>query len=303
MREACLHFSQNDYKFEVDVDNGDGWPVSVRIEFDKLSNVLADRPIPAEVLVPAGERARLVKLVVRNARRSASFPYRWRLSFGDPHAKHDERARYRMPFGGSQARELSQGVNGRFSHKGAHRHSFDFAMPTGTPILAARAGRIVHVADGYTEAGTSEEFLPAANAVTVLHEDGTFATYAHLDPGAGVRVGMHVLTGELLGFSGNTGYSTGPHLHFSVWRGSYQGQTTLPIRFYNGKAHGFVPRERRVYAPGCHDEGRACLPGERPRESYPAKMASPVERAGDGTCRCSNGAVITTHLPCRAVCP
>ena len=153
-------------------------------------------------------------------------------------------------------------------------------MPIGTPILAARAGRIVHVADGYTEAGTSEEFLPAANAVTVLHDDGTFATYAHLDPGAGVREGMHVLTGEPLGFSGNTGFSTGPHLHFSVWKGAYDGQKTLNVRFYDGKPQGFVPRERRAYAPGCHAEGRACGPGERAERELPgpdggSRRASP----------------------------
>ena len=72
-------------------------------------------------------------------------------------------------------------------------------MPVGTPIIAARRGEVVEVNDGYTESGVATAFLDKANAVTVMHEDGTFATYAHLDPGSGVRQGMKVAIGDVLG--------------------------------------------------------------------------------------------------------
>ena len=43
--------------------------------------------------------------------------------------------------------------------------------------------------------------------------------------------------------------------------------------------------------------------GNLPQEHYPANVTPTARRAEDGTCRCGNGSVITTHLPCRAVCP
>jgi murein DD-endopeptidase MepM/ murein hydrolase activator NlpD len=206
-----------------------------------------------------------------------------------------------MPFGGTEPRMLSQGVDGAFTHKGAHRYAFDFAMPIGTPILAARSGTVIRVSDGHTRHGLTDDFLSKANSVLVMHDDRTIASYAHLDPGAGVREGMRVYTGELIGFSGNTGFTTGPHLHFEVWKPLPSGRiTTLPIRFHNGTRKGFVPGEMAWYSPTCHAEGTACEPGELGgAESVPAAMRKD-ER---GACRCANGAVITTHLPCRMVCP
>jgi murein DD-endopeptidase MepM/ murein hydrolase activator NlpD len=256
-------------------------------------------------LVGPGQSKQIVKLSVTQPGAAFEFPFHWSFTYGDPYAKHDETARYRMPFGGKQERELTQGQNGRFSHTGTSRYSFDFGMPVGTPILAARRGEVVEVNDGFTESGVAPAFLDKANAVTILHEDGTFATYAHLDPGAGVRQGMKVAVGDVLGFSGNTGFSTGPHLHFSVWQATVtndQGSTTVPIRFYDSRPAGFVPKRRSAYAPTCHSEGNRCKPGELP--ARPASYgATPIEKNDDGTCLCGNGSIITTALPCRVVCP
>jgi murein DD-endopeptidase MepM/ murein hydrolase activator NlpD len=301
---VCIQVSQNDDRAVIEVSNAQPVPVGVRVIFESLQNLVAvPAQNPADRLVPPGERAAVVTLVRQNARLPASYPFRWQWVWGDPRARHDDAARYRMPFGGTTDRVLSQGVNGRFSHKDQSRYSFDFAMPIGTPILAARSGRVVDVADGYTKSGTVGHFLREANAITILHEDGTFATYAHLDAGSGVRRGMHVAAGDLIGFSGNTGFSTGPHLHFSVWKAGFDGTTgTVPIRFHDGSPGGFVPAEAVAYRPGCHARGRPCGAGELPA-SQPASLGAPAEGRGDGPCRCKNGAVITTHLPCRMVCP
>ena len=289
----------------LEASNAQPVPVGVKIHFDRLQNV-ATHPArgPYVAVVPAGRRAHIVSVVRQSARHAAAFPFKWQWVYGDPGAEHAAAARYRMPFGGKQKRVLSQGVGGRFSHQDEAKYSFDWSMPIGTPILAAREGIVVDVADGYTKAGTAKAFLREANAITVMHPDRTFATYAHLDPGAGVREGMQVFAGDVIGFSGNTGYSTGPHLHFSVWKAGYDGRTrTLPIRFHDPtRAAGFVPKVKVAYRPGCHAEGIPCKPGERP-QVFPAKQRDWVEKAGDGTCRCKNGAVITTHLPCRMVCP
>jgi len=302
--KVCLHVSRSFDRVEIEASNGQAVPVGVRLDFTQLVNATpVPSRMPPERLVEPGGRSALVALIRKNASASASFPFRWQWVYGNPRAVHDRSARYRMPFGGKEKRVLTQGVSGAFSHKGESKYSFDWAMPISTPILAARAGKVVNVADGYTKAGTAQSFLREANAVTVMHDDGTFATYAHLDPGAGARPGMYIYAGEVVGFSGNTGFSTGPHLHFSVWKAGYDGATsTIPIRFHDASERGFVPREEVAYAPGCHDQGIACKPGDRPQQ-HPARPKDYVDKSQDGSCRCKNGAIITTHLPCRMVCP
>jgi len=302
-QKVCLYISTNSAYGLVEAENRFSFPVGIRIDFKRLVNVLPYPPAPVQGLVPGGRSKQIVKLTIVSPSMHAEFPFTWKFTYGDPLATHRPSARYRFPFGGKEKRVLTQGQNGTFTHKGTSAYSYDFGMPIGTPILAARRGRVVEVNDGYTKSGVSPDFLDKANAVTILHADGTFATYAHLDPGAGVRSGMFVNVGELIGRSGHTGFSTGPHLHFSVWKATSVGATTVPIRFYSReRSAGFIPKTGAVYAPTCHREGIPCQRG-----AMPARPVSwgppPLERTNDGTCRCRNGAVITTDLPCRMVCP
>jgi murein DD-endopeptidase MepM/ murein hydrolase activator NlpD len=109
-------------------------------------------------------------------------------------------------------------------------------MPAGTPVVAARAGIVLDVTLRYTEGGANLGFLNKANTVSVLHDDGTVAEYAHLSPGpAVIEAGERVKSGDLLGYSGSTGYSSDPHLHFIVTETVIQdGKVThesVPVRF------------------------------------------------------------------------
>ncbi len=301
--DVCLYVSVNETFGVVDAENRFDVPVGIRIQFDELVNVEPYPRPPVSAVVPAGRSKQIVKLTVISPGSPGRFPFKWSFTYGDPTARHHPATRYRLPFGGTAKRILTQGQNGRFTHTGTSAYSYDFAMPIGTPILAARRGRVVEVNDGHTKSGVSPEFLDKANAVTLLHADGTFGTYAHLDPGAGVRPGMLVNVGDPIGFSGDTGFSTGPHLHFSVWKATTEGGTTVPIHFHSSRSReGFVPSEGVAYPPTCHRAGLPCAPGAMP--ARPASWGpSPLQRADDGTCRCKNGAVITTELPCRMVCP
>jgi len=191
-------------------------------------------------------------------------------------AAHDAAARYALPFDSPAPRQLSQGVGGdadasgfragMASHKGRFRYAFDFAMPVGTSIVAARAGEVVLVVDGYERGGPMQGLASKANAVFVQHDDGSFAAYAHLSKGIVVAPGDRVEAGTRLGLSGNTGYTSGPHLHFDVRTADDEGDIrSVSIRFGDGSVEGFVPVQGAYYG------GRADGPSAARRPSDSAR--------------------------------
>ena len=144
--------------------------------------------------------------------------FRYSAVIGDPKAKHDDRVVYAWPFpAGAQAR-LSQGPGGPTHHAPNSRYAIDLAVPEGTPVLAARAGTVVFFEGRYYESGLDrDKFISRANSVRILHDDGSMASYGHLYPASiDLEPGQRVERGQKLGLSGNTGYSSGPHLHFAV---------------------------------------------------------------------------------------
>ncbi len=146
-------------------------------------------------------------------------------------ADNDNSYIYRLPYPEGKSFLLVQGYNSSFSHKG--RLALDFKMKKGSPIHAARGGIVTSVEEGFTKGGVSKKYYRKANAIIIRHEDGSNAMYAHLMyNGAAVNLGDTVLQGQLIGYSGSTGYSLFPHLHFLVWGprpGGGRGQ--LPVRF------------------------------------------------------------------------
>jgi murein DD-endopeptidase MepM/ murein hydrolase activator NlpD len=168
--------------------------------------------------------------------------------FAPLNAEHDYSQLYYLPYPEAPPRLLSNGIDGTTGHSGTDRFAYDFVMPIGTPVLAARSGIVARVIDGYTAGGIGEEFKYRANAVLVLHDDGTYAEYGHLNPGVHVAMGDRVAAGDQLGESGNTGYSSGPHLHFSVRvRDGAVSSKTIPIWFRDAAGAVYAPVRGKPY--------------------------------------------------------
>jgi murein DD-endopeptidase MepM/ murein hydrolase activator NlpD len=97
-------------------------------------------------------------------------------------------------------------------------HGVDLSAPMGTPIIASRSG-VVNVAS-YEEGG-------AGNYVNIDHKDGFVTRYMHMTHYI-VEVGQYVYAGQVIGYCGSTGASTGPHLHFGIY---YNGSSVNPAYY------------------------------------------------------------------------
>ena len=195
-----------------------GGPVEVELTFEQHVNVVSEPPLPLRVVLqPLRENP--VALIRPEQPGTASYTLAYRATPGDPHAAVDFEARYAVPFQPGTRYEIHQGFNGKASHDtDQSRYAVDFSVPEGTPVMAARGGVVMEVASDFAGAGLDrEKFGNRANLVRVVHDDGSMAVYAHLAlESTVVSVGQRVRTGQHLADSGNTGFSTGPHLHFSV---------------------------------------------------------------------------------------
>jgi murein DD-endopeptidase MepM/ murein hydrolase activator NlpD len=126
---------------------------------------------------------------------------------------------YALPFRRGRTFGVLQGFHGAFSHRGSNEYAVDFNCPVATRVVAARPGTVVAINASAQGSGTTPEFLDdrRANFVVILHDDGTLGEYMHLAPsGVQVKPGQRVARRQELGLSGNTGFSSTPHLHFQV---------------------------------------------------------------------------------------
>ncbi len=111
-------------------------------------------------------------------------------------------------------------------------HAVDFAMPIGTPILAALDGVVNQVIDGFNEGGPDKSYLDKSNLIIIEHSNKEYSCYVHLRKGKLVNVGDRVKEGEIIAYSGISGYHTYPHLHFHVMTKKHMlFWQTIPTRF------------------------------------------------------------------------
>jgi murein DD-endopeptidase MepM/ murein hydrolase activator NlpD len=121
------------------------------------------------------------------------------------------------------------------------KHSIDFLMEEGTPILAARDGVVVDVKDDSSEGGIDPKYddMKYLNYLTIEHENGEFSQYCHLKhKGALVKADEKVKEEQKIALSGNTGFTSAPHLHFMVFKINKTkiGWESLEIRWKDYKS-------------------------------------------------------------------
>jgi murein DD-endopeptidase MepM/ murein hydrolase activator NlpD len=222
---ARLRVETNNGRYLAFADNNLAGPIEVLLEA-RGGGVDSDPPLPARATVPA--RGTTLVAVIDGSRGGelamGSVP-------GDPSARPRD-FDYLLPLQQRDFR-IDQGFGGGFSHNDVqNRYAVDFAANIGTPVLAARDGVVMQVENDFAKAGLNrEKFGGRANFIRILHDDGTMALYAHLrEEGALVRAGQRVRAGQQIGLSGNTGFTTGPHLHFVIQVNRGMKLESLPFR-------------------------------------------------------------------------
>lgn len=156
---------------------------------------------------------------------------------------------YALPYQSGKTYRITQGYDGKFSHQGSNKYALDWQMPQGTPVCAARGGIVVKVKDDSDQGGANIKYDAYNNYVLIRHDDGTLGHYCHLKKG-GVRVhpGQVVQTGDVIALSGSTGFSSGPHLHFCVFKTrDGKDRISVPVKFRDDAGEAITLVEGKKY--------------------------------------------------------
>lgn len=220
-------------------------PMELRIRFNEIKGVqYPDPDKPLRWVVPPRSELQLVDLGVLGGVEAPFVDYGYEYLIGDPDAKHVPNSNYLAPFAVGRQFPITQAYPETVTHGTLDSvHAVDIAMPIGTDVLAARGGVVFDVAaDNYSGGIDPAKKGSEANYVRILHEDGTFSLYAHLNWNTiRVKPGDRVRAGDYIADSGNTGFSTGPHLHFAVQRNIGMQIESLPVVFRGPNAAAIVP--------------------------------------------------------------
>ena len=234
-------------------------PVVMQWQLDNLDNLVPMAPPGGVAVLPAaptpdgtGPPVVLTTLHVVDP----TVPFHRNLSFharfGDPNARPAEYV-YRLPYRRGKTFAVLQGPHGAFSHRGSNEYAVDFDCPVATHVLAARDGVVVAANAGAQGHGTTPAYLELrrVNFVLVLHDDGTLGEYMHLSPiGVEVQPGARVRRGDEIALSGNTGFSSTPHLHFQVMTAADDGiaARSFPFKLATARGRAEDPIQGRAYS-------------------------------------------------------
>ena len=202
-------------------------------------NLQSNKKLPLLFVLEPKSKEEVLKLKILKNNFKYKAHYNW--TIGSKDAKHDNSYIYRLPYKQGTSQMISQGYNGKFTHFGKSQYAVDFNMKEGAGVYAAREGIVVKTKSDSNRGGPNRRFEKDANYIIIEHRDKTLAKYAHLQKdGVVVHVGQKVKRGELIGYSGKTGFARGAHLHFIVYK-ALDGKTrvSIPVKFMS--ARGYYP--------------------------------------------------------------
>jgi murein DD-endopeptidase MepM/ murein hydrolase activator NlpD len=240
--------AKKDGRTDFFLENLQDAEVTVTLEFE-LKNLSSTQPLPFTTTVSPRTKVSAFSLSQVNPQEDSTWSYTYFATWGSLSVTHDDSSSYVLPYPSGQSFPVSQGFHGKYSHTGGDCYSIDFKMPEGSPVHAARAGTVVGVKEDSTQGGGNKKYEWDANYILIRHSDGTLGHYVHLQKGGvKVNVGDLVTAGQHIGFSGNTGHSTGPHLHFAVFKAqSGKQRETIPVKFRTTPLMAEVLSEGRAY--------------------------------------------------------
>jgi murein DD-endopeptidase MepM/ murein hydrolase activator NlpD len=208
-------------------------PAELEIRLNIADNIRSQPPMPARIVLPPHEEIQAVQFFADNPKEGFRYQLAYTLVPGPPLEDLPPDLDFYPPFPARMDFPISQGFDTGTTHKdAANRYAVDIVMPEGTPVLAARDGLVMEVEDDFHGGEQQQRYLDRANRVRLLHDDGSMAVYAHLEANsARVRPGARVPAGTWIANSGNTGFSSGPHLHFVVQVNAGLSLESVPFRF------------------------------------------------------------------------
>ena len=241
-----VYYEEGEKGYQIYADNGEFSPVSVEVSFmiENLTSSIGDVKI---VKVPARtDKFHVADLVVIDRKKEVRLGLSMRYNHGDHlQTSYDVDYEYHLPFKKGASYIVTQGYNGAISHQ--NENALDFRMPIGTPIHAAREGVVVLVEQSFNKTCQGGDCAKFNNYILIYHEDGTFAEYTHIKKdGSIVMPGDQIEKGQHIGYSGNVGWSTGPHLHFIVFLQRFKTRETLATKFRVGSEKETIELQERI---------------------------------------------------------
>jgi murein DD-endopeptidase MepM/ murein hydrolase activator NlpD len=205
--------------------------VTLRVWIEESDFVEISRGHAYQTTLEPGSRQALV--TAPHVSGAGMLRYSWTVALGSPTAVHNPPRPYRAPFAVGETFTVTQAYPARFTHVTPDSvYAVDFALPDGTPVYAAREGTVINVRHDSFRGAPLPAMLDQANLIEILHDDGTIGVYGHLHwDSIRVHIGQKVARGEYIANSGNTGFTTGPHLHFAVWRNAGTADVSIPVQF------------------------------------------------------------------------
>lgn len=193
----------------------------------------------------------IVSIESLDPKRSTSFNYSYKFHPGRISKKPNNKFQYSLPYQTCSKFEIVQGYFGPTHKRGdIYEYAVDFGLPESTLVCAARNGTVTAFRDDSTAGGREEKYSNSANYIIIKHEDNSYAEYLHLKKdGVLVKLGDKIEAGQCIALSGNTGQSSGPHLHLCVfyYDGAHQ-RHSLPINFKTAAGINGSPQNGQVLA-------------------------------------------------------